>query len=197
MKRFKAIAAMSLNRVIGRGNQIPWHLPEDFKWFKQMTTGQVVVMGRKTFDSLPRPLPKRRTVILTRNPQRLIESRPELFGAYELQPADGGIPGLLHFLPRGGQDPQGGLFLGTNLESVRPEDFPGHVFICGGAELYRLALGACSELYLTLVKRECEGDVVFPEFEDRFGLVQRLRETEQFDILHYRNRTWAEGPEGL
>src|SRR5436853_6809722 len=63
---FKAIAAMSLNRVIGAGNKIPWHLPEDFKWFKQMTTGQIVVMGRKTFESIGKALPNRRTLVLTR-----------------------------------------------------------------------------------------------------------------------------------
>ncbi|MFN7141834.1 MAG: dihydrofolate reductase [Limisphaerales bacterium] len=57
---------MSENRVIGRGNQIPWHIPEDFKWFKQMTTGNVVVMGRKTFESIGRPLPNRTTIILSR-----------------------------------------------------------------------------------------------------------------------------------
>jgi dihydrofolate reductase len=67
MKHFKAIAAMSENRVIGQGNKIPWHLPEDFKWFKQMTTGQVVVMGRRTFESIGRPLPNRETVILSRS----------------------------------------------------------------------------------------------------------------------------------
>src|SRR5262245_29472359 len=63
---FKAIAAMSLNRVIGAGNKIPWHLPEDFKWFKQMTTGNVVVMGRKTFESIGKPLPNRETIVLSR-----------------------------------------------------------------------------------------------------------------------------------
>lgn len=63
---FQAIAAMSENRVIGRGGGIPWHLPEDFKWFKKMTTGQVLVMGRKTFESIGRPLPDRETVILSR-----------------------------------------------------------------------------------------------------------------------------------
>jgi dihydrofolate reductase len=66
VKHFKAIAAMSENRVIGCGNKIPWHLPEDFKWFKQMTTGNVIVMGRKTFESIGRPLPNRETVVLSR-----------------------------------------------------------------------------------------------------------------------------------
>lgn len=58
---------MSENRVIGHGNKIPWHLPEDFKWFKKVTTGQVVVMGRKTFESIGRPLPNRTTVVLSRS----------------------------------------------------------------------------------------------------------------------------------
>src|SRR5215831_6727341 len=58
---------MSLNRVIGMRNTIPWHLPEDFKWFKQMTTGQVIVMGRKTFESIGKPLPNRMTLVLTRS----------------------------------------------------------------------------------------------------------------------------------
>lgn len=66
MKRFKAIAAMSENRVIGRANEIPWHLPEDFRWFKKMTVDQVVVMGRKTFESIGRPLPNRTTIVVTR-----------------------------------------------------------------------------------------------------------------------------------
>lgn len=57
---------MSENRVIGQGHRIPWHLPEDFKWFKQMTTGHVVVMGRKTFESIGRVLPGRETIILSR-----------------------------------------------------------------------------------------------------------------------------------
>jgi dihydrofolate reductase len=67
MKHFKAIAALSENRVIGQGNRIPWHLPEDFKWFKRMTTGHTLVMGRKTFESIGRPLPHRSTIVLSRS----------------------------------------------------------------------------------------------------------------------------------
>ena len=66
MGRFKAIAAMSQNRVIGNRLKIPWHLSEDFNWFKKMTTGQIVVMGRKTFESIGKPLPNRLTIVLTR-----------------------------------------------------------------------------------------------------------------------------------
>ena len=67
MKHLKAIAAMSLNRVIGNGNKIPWHLPDDFKWFKQMTSGHTIVMGRKTFESIGRPLPNRKTIVISRS----------------------------------------------------------------------------------------------------------------------------------
>lgn len=65
-KMFKAIAAMAENRVIGNGPDIPWHLPEDFKFFKATTIGHIVVMGRKTFESIGRPLPKRETIIVSR-----------------------------------------------------------------------------------------------------------------------------------
>jgi len=67
VNHFRAIAAMSENRVIGAGGKIPWHLPEDFKWFKKMTTGQVIVMGRKTFESIGKPLPNRTTIVLSRS----------------------------------------------------------------------------------------------------------------------------------
>jgi dihydrofolate reductase len=67
MGTFQAIAAMSENRVIGSNNQIPWHLPEDFKFFKSTTMGHVLLMGRKTFESIGRPLPGRTTIVLSRS----------------------------------------------------------------------------------------------------------------------------------
>lgn len=153
MKSFKAIAAMSLNRVIGRGNQVPWHLPEDFKWFKQVTMGGTLVMGRKTFESIGRPLPGRTTVVLSR-------------GGF----ADQRVRTVGEFLELAG------------LELPEP------IFVCGGAQIYAQVLPLCSDLYLTLVKREVEGDAFFPPFEDRFELVSKLREMPEFDILHYRCR---------
>lgn len=68
MPDWSAIAAMAENRAIGRDNRIPWHLPEDFRWFKQTTLGGTLVMGRRTFESIGRPLPGRRTVVLSRGP---------------------------------------------------------------------------------------------------------------------------------
>jgi dihydrofolate reductase len=156
VKPFKAIAAMSLNRVIGAGGKIPWHLAEDFKWFKKMTTGQVVVMGRRTFESIGKALPNRITVVLTRSAQSI--------------PGAMVIPGLE------GLDPAQPAFAGREL------------FICGGAQLYQAALPLCSDLYLTLVKRNAAGDTYFPPFEDRFELAEEIRDEPEFKILHYRNR---------
>ena len=70
-KKFKAIAAMSENRVIGNTGDIPWHLPEDFKWFKKTTMGDILVMGRKTYESIGRPLPGRDTYVLSRTPREI------------------------------------------------------------------------------------------------------------------------------
>ena len=64
-KHFKAIAAMSLNRVIGKENKLPWHIPDELKWFKKMTTGNVIIMGRKTWESIGKPLPNRETIVLS------------------------------------------------------------------------------------------------------------------------------------
>ena len=71
MKSFKAIAAMAENRIIGNKGDIPWHLPGDFKWFKQTTMGQIVVMGRKTYESIGRPLPGREIFVLSRTPREI------------------------------------------------------------------------------------------------------------------------------
>ncbi|WP_428613834.1 type 3 dihydrofolate reductase [Shewanella sp.] len=67
------IAAMANNRVIGKDNQMPWHLPEDLRHFKQMTLGKPVVMGRKTFESIGRPLPGRHNIVVSRQADLVIE----------------------------------------------------------------------------------------------------------------------------
>lgn len=142
---------MSLNRVIGAGNKIPWHLPEDFKWFKQLTTGNVIVMGRKTFESIGRALPNRETIVLSRR--------------------QFSFPGVRTI---------------SNLNEINPETESRVIFIGGGAQIYAQALPLCSDLYLTLVKREVSGDAFFPAFEGQFHLAEEIRDTPEFKILHYK-----------
>jgi dihydrofolate reductase len=114
VKPFKAIAAMSLNRVIGAGNRIPWHLPEDFKWFKKMTTGQVIVMGRKTFESIGKTLPNRTTIVLTRSPEPITDVRT-ISDLRRLDPADPALAGRDIFICGGAQLYQQALPLCSDL----------------------------------------------------------------------------------
>jgi len=152
---FKAIAAMSLNRVIGRDNTIPWRLPEDFQWFKRTTMGHTLVMGRKTFESIGRALPGRQTIVLSRS-------------AFQFP----------------------GVRVVSSLEELAAAPPPGDLFICGGAQVYERALPWCGDLYLTLVKREVEGDVFFPPFEDRFRLETLILDRPEFSIAHYVAKTF-------
>jgi dihydrofolate reductase len=146
----KAIAAMSLNRVIGREGKIPWHLPEDFRWFKKMTLGHAVLMGRKTFASLGKPLPGRLNLVVSRG--------PEIEGVE-----------MIRELPR--FDP--GAYA------------PREIWVIGGEQIYRQLLPRCSDLYLTVVRREVEGDVTFPEFEPLFEFAAVALEQAEFEVRHY------------
>lgn len=150
--KLKAIAAMSLNRAIGLEGKIPWHLPEDFKWFKRVTTGNVVLMGRKTYESLGRPLPNRTNVVLTRGAELL------------------------------------GVTTVGSLEQFDPGSFPSDVFVIGGAEIYAQLLPWCSELYLSIVKCEVQGDAFFPPFEELFELRETVLEFPEFEVRRYVRR---------
>jgi dihydrofolate reductase len=111
---FKAIAAMSLNRVIGAGNRIPWHLPEDFRWFKRLTTGHVIVMGRRTFESIGKPLPNRTTLVLTRSAAPIPGVRT-ISDLREIDPADPALAGREIFICGGAQLYQQALPLCSDL----------------------------------------------------------------------------------
>ena len=193
MKYFQAIAAMSLNRVIGADGKIPWHLPEDFQWFKKMTLGNVVVMGRQTFESLGRPLPSRKNMVLTRHPQRLIKTHPEIFGQYHEWRGGRYLKRAYQFhFTRLEKNQRTEILIFNSLDRLNPEEFPNEIFICGGAQIYEQALPRCSDLYLTLVKREVAGDAFFPPFEEKFILAEEIRDEPEFKILHYRHKSLME-----
>ncbi len=148
-----ALAAMSTNRVIGAQGRIPWHLPEDLRWFKEMTMGGTLLMGRVTYEAIGRSLPGRETIVL---------SRKEGLA----------IPGVQVIRDLSG------------LASARIE---GGLFVAGGAEIYRIALPYCRDLYLTEVLAEVEGDRRMPPFEDIFRFSALLRETPAMRLVHYVN----------
>lgn len=129
------IWAQARNRVIGRDNKLPWYLPNDLKYFKAVTLGKPVIMGRKTFDSIGKPLPGRTNIVLTRQPDDLpdgVVGVSTLAEAYEQAEAVALI---------NGQD---------------------EVIVMGGAQVYALALPDADRLYVTHVHADVEGDAHFP-----------------------------------
>ena len=127
------IAAVASNRAIGKGNQLLWHLPEDMRYFRETTRGKPVIMGRRTWESLPdafRPLPGRHNIVVSRNP------------AYAAT---------------------GATLVTSLDEAIQKAGETNEVFVIGGAELYRQALPLADRLYLTEVSGDFEGDAFFPQ----------------------------------
>jgi dihydrofolate reductase len=134
MSEVVLIAAMARGRVIGRGNALPWHLPEDMAHFRTVTRGHPVIMGRKTWDSLPerfRPLPGRRNLVVTRS---------------------------------AGWQAAGAEAMPSLEAALAATADAGRVFVIGGAELYAAALPLADTLLLTEIDAEFEGDAHFPGF---------------------------------
>ncbi len=134
------IAAHAENRVIGIDNSMPWHLPGDFKYFKATTLGKPIIMGRKTWDSLGRPLPGRLNVVVSRQPGL------ELAGAEVFASLEAALERAEQWAREHGVD---------------------ELMLIGGAQLYAQALekGLVSRMYLTRVELEPKGDAWFPEFD--------------------------------
>jgi dihydrofolate reductase len=131
------IWAMARNRVIGRHNTLPWHLPVDMKHFRELTSGHPVLMGRKTFESLGRPLPNRANIVITGD---CLYAPQGVHVAHSLDEA---------------------LVLAATL--IPPSD--PMVFVIGGANLYAQMLPRADRLYMTLVEAEIDGDAWFPDFD--------------------------------
>ena len=134
------IAAMASNRVIGLDNAMPWHLPEDLRYFKATTLGKPIIMGRKTFDSLGRALPGRTNIVVSR------QSGLQLPGAEVFD----SIEAALDF-----------------AEQQAAIDGVDEVMVIGGENLYRQTLEQADRLYLTRIESEPEGDAWFPPFDEQ------------------------------
>lgn len=129
------IVAIAQNNVIGKDNKLIWHISEDLKRFKSITSGNTMLMGRKTFESLPGILPNRKHVIITRDDKYAVDSDQVDI-----------ISDLDSFI--------------KNHENSEEE-----IFVIGGAEIYKQLLPHCKKLYLTKVHESSEGDTHFPEID--------------------------------
>jgi|RhiMethySRZTD1v2_1073278.scaffolds.fasta_scaffold810767_2 dihydrofolate reductase len=141
--RLSALVAMAKNRVIGCNNALPWHLPPDLKHFKSLTMGHPIIMGRKTYESIGRPLPGRISIIVTR------QAGYQVSGAIVV----GSLAQALQAARRKGDEH-------ADLGSAAD----GETFIIGGAEIFRQALPLCDRIYITEIQADFAGDILFPEF---------------------------------
>lgn len=150
------IAAIGKNRELGRGNELLWHIPDDLKRFKGLTTSHPVIMGRKTWDSLPeraRPLPNRTNIVVSRQQLEI----PSALVAGSVSEA-----------------------IEKALELDQQE-----VFVIGGAQVYEAALPYTDRLYLTIIDDTKAADTFFPAYENIFTKKISDEEREH-NGLHYR-----------
>lgn len=141
------VAAMSENRVIGRGAEIPWRLGDEQRAVRELTMGHCLIMGRKTWDTIERALPGRTSIVVTRNPSFEIDLE-DVVVANDFDTA-------------------------IEIARVRGDD---EAFVFGGEALYSLALERADRLYLTTVHAHIEGDVLFPSFDPaRWKQVEEVR----------------------
>jgi dihydrofolate reductase len=189
-----AIAAISKNGVIGNGNSIPWRIADELRWFRRMTLGSVVIMGRRTFESLPRPLDGRVNVVLTRHPGRLFahEEFKDRFADALVGAAAHGAPHLAQLnFPKVVRTE---VRLARGIESLARAGLTRNAWLCGGAQVYQQFLGQCTELFLSVVNREVEGDTRFPQFEHLFDLAGVVAEFSEFRVLRYVRNEVVEEP---
>lgn len=161
------IAALTENRVIGRDNDLPWHLPDDMKYFMQTTSGHHVIMGRKNYESIPdkfRPLPNRANIVVTRQ---------EAYNA----------PGcmVVNSIP--------------DAIDIAIDNHETEIFIIGGAEIYTQSMALANRLYLTEIRTSLEGDAFFPMFnKHEWNEVSRkhhpadARHQHAFDFVIYEKK---------
>lgn len=135
---FSILVAAAENQVIGRDGDLPWHLSADLQRFKRLTMGHPIVMGRKTYESIGRPLPGRTSIVITRQTN--------------YQAVEGVV--VVNCLEEA-------IRFAESLQG--PDD---EVFVIGGAEIYRTALPLAKRVYLTRVHAQVDGDVTFPVLED-------------------------------
>ncbi len=165
MKIFHVVA-MSQNKVIGKDNKLPWHFSADLKFFKALTTGHTVIMGRKTFESIGRPLPNRENFILSRSSYKVIL---ETFSKLK---------------PEEAQRVKNFESIREAMQAVKTEK----AFIIGGAEIYKQTIDKIDGIYLTLIHQDFDGDAFYPGVPVGFTEISRekLQENPLIEVIFYQ-----------
>ncbi len=151
------IVATSENRVIGKSGELPWHIPEDLKFFKEKTNGHILIMGRKTFESIKKPLPNRFHIVITRNSNYQYD-HPMVSVVSSLKDA--------------------------YAQSDKLTDKYGkEIFIVGGGEIYKQSLPDIHRIYLTLIHEKITGDTFYPDI-DFSNYTQMRSDRSEFPVPH-------------
>jgi len=165
-----SIAAIASNYALGKDNDLIWHLPKDLKHFKSKTMGKPIIMGRKSYESLGKPLPGRPNLVVSRSYETLPDMQPsELFKDME------SVGGKEAKVPEG-------PFLYNNIadaieaaKEMAEQMELNEVFITGGGQIYAETLPYTDRLYLTVLDRDYEADVFFPKFDwDEWNIVEEI-----------------------
>lgn len=149
---------MTPSRVIGKDGTMPWNLPEDLKLFKRHTLGNIVIMGRRTFESIGRPLPKRINMVVSGSIRE--EDKRE---------------GILYFSS-----------VEEALEAAQTG--PEQVFIIGGASIYSQMIGRADRLYISKIHDEYEGDTFFPEIDENIWKIVGTEDFQDFTLCIFERK---------
>ena len=154
-----AIVAIAKNHAIGKDNDMIWHLPEDLKHFKRTTLGKPILMGRKSYESLGKPLPGRPNIVVSRSYEKIEAGAPtQIFK--DMESVDQGEERSINTGPFLYDSLELGIAEAKNMAHDLNVD---EVFITGGGQIYKETLPYTQRLYLTILDRDYEGDVFFPE----------------------------------
>ncbi|PJG44791.1 diacylglycerol kinase [Acinetobacter tandoii] len=159
------VVAMDQQRCIGKGNDLPWHIPADLKHFKAITQGGVVVMGRKTLESMGRTLPKRVNWVITRDPNWSFEGTKV---AYSIEEA-----------------------LNQAIADVQASEKPESIFIIGGGEIFKQTMQIADRLELTHVELDVQGDAYYPEIPAEFKKVSSEKQQDEKTGIAFEFATYT------
>ncbi len=160
MIRISSIAAMAQNHIIGKDGTMPWHLSEDLKHFKRTTMGKPILMGRKSYESLGKPLPGRANIVISRSYKNLSNEQTPHFNTMEaanvkVEPKTETGPFLYASIDDGIEA----------AKKIAQRDGFDEIFITGGGEIYKQTLPQTDRLYLTIIHKDIQGDTSFPDFD--------------------------------
>jgi len=168
-----AIAVIGKNRELGCNNKLLWDIPDDLAHFRKITSGHPVIMGRKTFESIGSPLPKRTNIIITRDKNYKVEGC-EIVNSIEnaIEIAKKSCHSSLRHSRVGGNLSKETNVLYTQIPAYagmtkkEKNDKECEIFIIGGSQIYKQALPFCDKLYLTIVEDKPKADTFFPDYSE-------------------------------